>query len=382
MAEKDSAQEKTEQPTPKKLLDAKKKGQVPRSKDFNSMAIMVFGAVGLLMMGGSIIDALKKIIVRALSPTRIELMDAITGPNLLKQSIIDALTAISPFLLLMLLVALLSPLSVGGWAFSVEAIAPKFSRMDPLAGFKRMFGLKGLMELIKAIGKVFVVAFVAIVFLSGLSDSFLNLGREPLIPAVTHAANLFGWAFLAMSCALIVIAAIDLPFQLWDHNQKLKMTFQEIKDEMKETEGRPEVKSRIRQLQYDMAQGRMMENVPEADVIVTNPSHYSVALKYDQENMSAPLVVAKGADLVAFRIREVANAHDIPFFEAPPLARALYAHTEIDDEVPTELYMAVAQVLAFVMQVRVAEKEGWDKPERPDPEIPKDWDPDPPKNDE
>ena len=217
-----------------------------------------------------------------------------------------------------------------------------------------------------------MVSAVAIAFLWSKSDDFLGLGAQSLSLALQNGAWLIGLSFLVVSSTLILIAAIDVPFQLWDHSQKLKMTLQEVRDEMKDTEGKPEVKSRVRQVQQEMAQRRMMEAVPDADVIITNPTHYAVALKYDHDNMAAPLVLAMGKDLIALKIREIAAFHDIEIFEAPPLARALYANCKIDQEIPSHLYFAVAQVLAFVFQLRLAREHGSEMPERPDPYMPTD----------
>jgi flagellar biosynthetic protein FlhB len=228
------------------------------------------------------------------------------------------------------------------------------------------------MELVKALAKFFVVSSLTVTFLWANLDEFLGLGSEPFLAALTHAAWLFGFSFLVMSSSLILIAAIDVPFQLWSHSQKLKMTLQEVRDEMKETEGRPEVKSKIRGLQQEMAQRRMMQDVPDADVIITNPTHYAVALKYEQDNMAVPVVVAMGKDLIALRIREIGRAAGVEIFEAPPLARALFAHGQLGQEIPAQLFYAVAQVLAFVFQLQRARVEGLDLPDRPEPYVPPD----------
>jgi flagellar biosynthetic protein FlhB len=370
--ESDSGQEKTEQPTAKKLRDAKKKGQVPRSKELNSMTIMVFGAMGLLFMGNHMISHISGFMQRGFTLTRNDVFSEHALFERFGIAISDALTAIGPFLFLMTVVAIFTPLSIGGWSFSVEALAFKGDRISPLAGLKRIFSSRGLMELVKAIAKFLVVASVAVVFLWSKADEFLGLGAQPLALALQNGAWLIGQSFLVVSSTLIVIAAIDVPFQLWDHAQKLKMTLQEVRDEMKDTEGKPEVKSRIRQVQQEMAQRRMMEKVPQADVIITNPTHYAVALKYEHGSMAAPLVVAMGRDLIALRIREIAEFHDIEIFEAPPLARALYAGCKLDREIPAQLYFAVAQILAFVFQLRSAREQGTEMPQRPDPYLPTD----------
>lgn len=370
--ESENGQEKTEQPTQKKLRDAKKKGQVARSKELNSMTIMVFGALGLLFMGSYMINHVAALMHRGFSLTRGEVFipDAILDKFSIALS--AGLTAIAPFLFLMTVVAIFTPLTIGGWSFSVEAMAFKSDRINPINGFKRIFSAKGLMELIKAMAKFLVVSVVAVVFLWSRADEFLGLGAQSLTLAMQNGAWLIGLSFLVVSSTLILIAAIDVPFQLWDHAQKLKMTLQEVRDEMKDTEGKPEVKSKIRQLQQEMAQRRMMEAVPDADVIITNPTHYAVALKYEHDRMAAPLVLAMGKDLIALKIREIAAEHDIEIFAAPPLARALYTHCKLDREIPAHLYFAVAQVLAFVFQLRIAREQGGEQPLRPDPYLPTD----------
>ncbi len=372
MAEHDRSQEKTEQPTPKRLREAREKGQIPRSRELNSMSIMVVGAAALLLLGSYIIGALSNMMSEGFVLTRAEIFDSGTIFIRFRSALAEVVNGLMPFLALMTVVAIITPLALGGWAFSVDQIAFKVDRLDPIAGLKRIFSARGLMELVKALAKFLVVALFSMGFMWMNFDAFLNLGREPLLQGLSHAAWLFGLAFLVMSLALALIAAIDVPFQLWDHSQKLKMTLQEVRDEMKETEGRPEVKSRVRALQQEMAQRRMMEDVPTADVIITNPTHYAVALKYDPQRMEVPIIVAMGRDLIAARIREIARENKVEIFEAPPLARMLYAHGKIGQEIPGQLYYAVAQVLAFVFQLQRARDLGVDLPDRPDPYVPTD----------
>ncbi len=372
MAENDSSQEKTEEPTAKKLSEAKKKGQVPRSKELNSMSIMFMGSAGLLILGPVILSHLAEMMTNGFTLSRSEIMNSAEIFSHFQNALWTALSGILPFLVLMTVVALATPLMLGGWAFSVDAMSFKTDRLNPIAGIKRIFSAKGLMELVKALAKFLVVAFVAISYMWMKSEEFMGLGNEPFFQGIRHAAWLFGFSFLVLSSSLILIAAIDVPFQLWDHSQKLKMTLQEVRDEMKETEGRPEVKSKVRALQQEMAQRRMMEDVPAADVIITNPTHYSVALKYNPENMAVPVIVAMGKDHIAFRIREIARESEVEIFEAPPLARALFAHGKIGEEIPSELFFAVAQVLAFIFQLHQARKDGLDIPDRPDPYVPTD----------
>jgi flagellar biosynthetic protein FlhB len=370
MAENDTSQEKTEEPTPKKLREAKQKGQIPRSKELNSMSIMVIGAAGLLTLGNFMIGSLSQMMITGFSIERSEIMDTASIFSRFGDAAWAALSAISPFLALMTIVAIFTPLMLGGWAFSLDQIVLKPSRLNPLSGLKRIFSAKGLMELVKALAKFFVVFLFAASFMWAQSEEFLNLGRESFLQGLTHAAWLFGYSFLVMSLSLLFIAAIDVPFQLWDHSNKLKMTMQEVRDEMKETEGRPEVKSKVRALQQEMAQRRMMEDVPTADVIITNPTHYAVALRYDPDTMAVPIVVAMGKDLIALKIREIGRENQVEIFEAPPLARTLFAHSQIGQEIPGQLYFAVAQVMAFVFQLQQAKNQGLDIPQRPDPYVP------------
>ncbi len=370
MAESESGQEKTEEPTEKKLKDARGKGQVPRSKELNAMTIMVFGSIGFIFFGQAMIADLSELMKKGWTFSREELM----SPNIMLTSFAEALfaalSAITPFLVLMALVAIFTPALLGGWIMSADQIAPKFSRINPASGLKRIFSVKGLMELLKAVGKVLVVALAAYIIYFFFHRDLINLGREPFDEAMVHGAWLFVYSFLILSCGLILIAAIDVPFQVFQHIKELKMTLQEVRDEMKDTEGRPEVKSKVRQLQQEMAQNRMMEDVPDADVIITNPTHYAVALQYDPDNMAVPKVLAKGKDLIALRIREIAKENDIEIFEAPPLARALFAHCEIQEEIPSHLFFAVAQILAFVFQLRTVKEQGLPMPKRPDPYMP------------
>ncbi|MDP1756115.1 MAG: flagellar type III secretion system protein FlhB, partial [Pseudohongiella sp.] len=247
---------------------------------------------------------------------------------------------------------ILGPISLGGWNMTFKAVMPKANRMDPMAGLKRMFGSKALVELAKAAGKVVVVASIALLIFVLNTDRIMQIYSEPILPAMQHTLTILGWSVLGMSCAMILITLIDVPFQIHSHTQKLKMTLQQVKDEMKDSEGKPEVKQRIRQLQYQMTQNRMMSNLPQADVIITNPEHYSVALKYQQGGDGAPVLLAKGVDLIAMKIREVARLNNITIVESPVLARAIFYNTRLDEEIPEGLYKAVAQVLAYVFQLR------------------------------
>ena len=369
MSEQDTSQEKTEEATPKRLQDAKEKGDIPRSKELNTTAILLGGTAALIAFGGSVAAGLSGMMSANFQLSREEIFDPQAMLTHLGQSMAESLLALTPFFIVVLLASIIGPIALGGWVMSGKSLAPKAERISPLAGIKRMFAKRALMELVKTIAKFLLVSVLSLVILDFMTNDILDIGKEDTIPAMVTALKIVGWSVLGMSATMILISAIDIPFQIASHAKKLKMTMQEVKDEMKNTEGKPEVKSRIRQLQYDMAQGRMMSAVPEADVVITNPEHYAVALKYNSGNMGAPVLVAKGADLVAFKIREIAKAHDVPVLEAPPLARAVCYSTELEQEIPAGLYVAVAQVLAYVFQLQRYEKRQGKRP-GPMPDLP------------
>ena len=352
MAESESGQDKTEDPTEKKKKDAREKGEIARSKELNTLAVMLAGAGALLVFGGALAQELMELMRMNFTLSREVILDQRSMGTYLLHSGQIALVAIQPVMITLLLAALLGPISLGGWLFSAGTMAPKFSRMNPGAGLKRMFSAKALVELLKALAKFFIVLFVALLVLSSDIDDLLRIAHEPLDMAIIHSLQLVGWSTLWMACGLIIIAAVDVPVQLWESHKKLLMTKQEVRDEHKDQEGRPEVKQRIRQLQREMSQRRMMAAIPEADVVITNPTHYAVALKYDAEKGGAPVLLAKGSDFVALKIREIAVANEVLLLESPALARSIYYSTELEQEIPGGLYLAVAQVLAYVYQIR------------------------------
>jgi flagellar biosynthetic protein FlhB len=368
MAE-DQAQERTEQATPKRLEEARRKGQIPRSRDLSAAAVTLAGGLALYMLGGHIAGQMYGLMHRGLSLSRDQAMDASLLLPALADAAGDGLRAFAPVLGTIVLAALLAPLVLGGWSFSAESLAPQFNRLSPIEGFKRMFSMRSVVELSKALAKFGVVALVAVVVLWNDALTLLALGREPLEQAIGHAIRLSGQGLLAISGGLLIIAGFDVPWQLWQYAKQMRMSREEIRQEFKESEGSPEIKGRIRQLQQQLASQRMMQDVPKADVNVTNPTHFAVALRYDEKRMRAPIVVAKGADLVAARIREIAADHAVPVFEAPPLARVLYRNVDIGAEVPASLYVAVAQVLSYVFQLRVAQRSGMQPPPRPNVEV-------------
>ena len=358
-------QERTERATPKRLREAREKGQIARSRDLNSLILLMTSASGVLLLGDSMIGGLVRQMQAGLSLERAQLFDPAVLQTFTGEALIEALLLFLPLLALLFVAALLAPMALGGWTFSPSAVMPKWDKLDPVKGLGRVFSRRGLVESLKAFAKFALVAAVSVLLLYHLAGDMFRLGNEPLQQGLAHAGQLVAWSFLGLSAVLILIAIVDVPFQLWDHSQKMKMTRQEVRDEHKETEGHPEVKSRIRSIQKQLAQQRMMEDVPTADVVVTNPTHYAVALRYDQESMGAPRVVARGADVIAAQIRKVASASNVTVVEAPPLARALYFNTEVGQDIPAGLYVAVAQLLAYVYQLRSVRDRGQDEPPPP-----------------
>ncbi len=355
MAESDSG-EKTEEPTAKKLSEARKKGQIARSKDLGTMFVLVGSAAALLLMGNSLVEGLSVMMKRLFSLNRREAMD----PHALYQVASDGVSAILvPFLwihIIIVVAAFIGNTLLGGMSFSWEAMAPKASKLSPIAGFKRMFGVQAYVELIKSILKFFVIFISAYLLLSSLFGQIINLSTENIPQNFSHAVSLLLWMFLALALSIGIIVVIDAPYQVWNHNRQLKMTKQEIKDEMKNSEGSPETKGRIRRAQYEMSQRRMMQEVPNSDVVITNPTHYSVALKYDAEVGGAPILVAKGIDEMALHIRTIAKEHNVEIVASPALARSLYYTAEPNEEIPEQLFAAVAQILAFIFQLSAHKK--------------------------
>lgn len=352
MAESESGADKSEEPTSKRLEEARKKGQIARSRELSTLAVTFGGAAALLIFGAQMGQAMLGMMQGNFALPREVLLDDGSMVRHLLSTGMEALLALQPFFIVMLIASIIGPVALGGWLFSSEALQPKFSRMNPWEGLKRMFSTKALVELLKALAKFVIILLVALAVLKADQDDLLAIADEPVEAAILHAMLVAGWSLLWMACGLILIAAVDVPFQLWDTKQKLMMTKQEVKDEYKDSEGKPEVKSKIRQLQRQMAERRMMQQVPEADVVITNPTHFAVALKYDPEKGSAPVLLAKGGDFLALKIREIAQEHKVTLLESPALARAVYFSTEVDQEIPAGLYLAVAQVLAYVYQLK------------------------------
>lgn len=351
MADQGSDQEKTQPATPKKLQDAREKGDVPRSRELSTSLLLFGSVIAMFLSGEHLAKTVAEIFSSNFSITRASIFNNYFLANAFMGSSIEALKALLPFLMALAALAIVGPLALGGWAFSVEAIGAKWNRLSPIAGIKRVFGPKGLVEMLKALAKFVLILGFALVALAVDFEQIRSLGLGSMRPDVLHSIEMIFRVFTVTACATLLIAMIDVPFQLWEFQRKHRMSFQEIKDEFKQSEGSPETRARISRLQQELANRRMMEEVPKADVIVTNPTHFSVALKFNPDTMSAPIVLAKGADLVAYRIRELANNHDIAVVSAPPLARALYHNTNLGDEIPAGLYLAVAKILAYVFGI-------------------------------
>jgi flagellar biosynthetic protein FlhB len=353
MAENEAAQQdRTEQPSQKRLDDARRRGQVPRSRELSMTAVVLAGAAGLLVAGPKLTQGLAELFEAGLTPTRATMLEPERMAHALNSGIAVGLQTLLPLFAVLLVAAVLGSIALGGWTFSLETLAPKLEKLDPLKGLKRLFGWHGLSELAKALVKCALVGAVGGLVVAGLSSDFMELGTLTLEAGLERAARLTLYSFAGFAATLVLIAAADAPFQAWQYRRQLKMTKQELKDEQKETEGRPEVRSRIRALQREVAQRRMMADVPDADVVAMNPTHFAVALKYDAAKMKAPRVVAKGTDLVAFNIRRVAEANGVPIFEHAQFTRALYYTSEIGQEISPRLYVAVAQVLTYIYQLK------------------------------
>ncbi|MCL7461894.1 flagellar biosynthesis protein FlhB [Pseudomonas sp. NW5] len=365
MADDSSDQDKTEPATPRRIEKAREEGQVPRSRELTTFLMLLAGVAGLWGMGGLLYSQLGTVMEQAMLFQRQQAFDA---ASMLAHFWIlgeRTLFALLPLFLLMTVAALVAPSLLGGLLISTKSLQPQLSKLNPIKGLARIFSSQALAELGKAIAKSLLVGSVAVFFLKAHVGELMSLSQMPVQQALASALRLAAMACGLMVLTLIVVVAIDVPYQLWSHAKKLRMSKEEIRKEYKESEGDPHIKGRIRAQQQAMARSRMMSKVPSADVIVTNPTRYAVALAYREGQMEAPQVIAKGVDLVAARIRELGEEHQIPLLEAPPLARALYYHVDLDREIPAELYTAVAEVLAWAYRLRRVEAEGGEQPPAP-----------------
>lgn len=355
----DDDQEKTEQPTQKKLDKAKEDGQVPRSKELTTFVMLFCSFLALWFLGSTLYDGLGEIMRSSFSFDRLMVFDP--EPSIMKTTELgmDGLFMLMPFLAITFVLALIAPNLLSGPLISMKSLKPKISKINPVSGFKRIFSEQALVELAKTIAKSVLIGASLYVFIQFKKGDFMGLLNQPHEEAVLTALSLAFQVVMIMTGTLVVAAIIDVPFQIFSHKKKLKMSMYEIKKEFKESEGDPMVKARIRQQQQEMSRNRMMAEVPKADVVINNPTHFSVALKYT-EDMAAPIVVAKGRNGIALRIREIAEENKVPMLEAPPLARALYQHVDLEHPIPESLFHAVAEVLRWVFQMK---EMGWaDRP--------------------
>jgi flagellar biosynthetic protein FlhB len=369
MAESEQGGERTEEPSQKRLQDARERGQVPRSRELTNFATMIGGSAALVAIGGSLAGFLSQTMRHGLSIDPHRLRDPDAMMSALGEASLGALTALLPVFGTLIFLVLLASVILGGWNFSPQALAPDFSRLSPLAGLQRLFGLRGASELGKALMKCAVVGGVCAAVVSWLFGDVLALAHMAPRAAIGRGAGLLSWAFVWLCSSLALVAIVDVPLQLFQFKRALRMTRQELRDESKESDGRPETKQRIRQMQQTLARRRMMHKVPAADVVIVNPTHFAVALKYDPKNMRAPRVLAKGVDLVAQNIRRIAEENRVPIFESPKLARALYRSTDLNKEIPAGLYVAVAQVLSYIFRVRSLNPTVAARVVRPDPQV-------------
>ncbi|MDX3773758.1 flagellar biosynthesis protein FlhB [Chromatiaceae bacterium AAb-1] len=358
----DESAEKTEQPTPKKLQDAAEKGQIARSKDLGTAIVLIGSAAAILMFGKMLALAVLTIGQRMMQLNYKDIFETNSMFTAWAGVGKELLAPMAGIFFVILIAAFVGNILLGGFNFSWQAAGPKLSKMSPLKGLKRMFGLQALVELIKSILKVVVVAGVAYLLLRAFFFDIMSLSLMSEPDNIESAMYFLAWLFMGLAASVIIIAAVDAPYQKWNHIKQLKMSLQEIKDEHKNSEGNPEIKARIRRIQMQMSMKRMMQEVPKADVIVTNPTHYAVALKYEQGKFRAPVVVAKGVDEVALHIRKIATEHKVPVIESPALARSVYHTTELDHPIPEQLFAAVAQVLAYVYQLNMYRKGRGSRP--------------------
>ena len=368
-AEAEQGGERTEEPSQKRLQDARERGQVPRSRELTNFATMIGGSAMLVAVGGSLATHLSQMVRHGLVIDPQNLRDTDGMMSALGEASISALTVLLPVFGALIGLVLLASVLLGGWNFSPQAMAPDFTRLSPLAGIKRLFGLRGATELGKALMKCAVVGGVCAAIVSWTFRDVLALAHMEPRAAIGRGAGLLSWSFVWLCASLALVAIVDVPLQLFQFKQSLRMTRQEVRDEAKESDGRPETKQRIRQMQQTLARRRMMHKVPTADVVIVNPTHFAVALKYDPKQMRAPRVLAKGVDLVAQNIRRIAEEHRVPVFESPKLARALYRSTDLNKEIPAGLYAAVAQVLSYIFRVRTLNPTIAARVARPNPQV-------------
>lgn len=349
MAENDD-QERTEQATSKRREESREKGQVARSQEVVSASILVAGLIFFYFGGSSLLLKTMEVMTAGFREAGVTEVTQDTVISILINQIIKGFSILFPLLIAVLLAAVLGNVLQFGFMFSTESIQPKIEKISPIKGFKRLFSLRSMVELLKGILKVCVIGGIAYLIIRHEFDQLMPLAEQSVWGMFSYIGGVCFKILLAMTVMLVLLAALDYAYQRWEFEKSIRMTKQEIKDEFKNTEGDPMIKARIRRIQRDMAQKRMMAQVPKADVIITNPTHLAIAVQYLPDKMQAPTVVAKGAELVAEKIREIARENDVPIIENKPLAQVLYKMVKVNSLVPENLYRAVAEVLAFVYE--------------------------------
>jgi flagellar biosynthetic protein FlhB len=368
-AESETGGERTEEPSSKRLQDARERGQVPRSRELTNLATALGGSATLIAIGGSLTGRMMELMRHGLTIDPRGLSDPGTMMAAFGAACMSGLIGLMPLFGAVVGLVFLASVVLGGWNFSMQALGADFTRLSPLAGLTRLFGLHGITELGKALLKCLVIGGVCAAIVASSFRDVMDLARMEPHAAIRRAVGLLSWDFVWLCSSLALIAMIDVPLQLFQFHRSLRMTRQEQRDEAKESDGRPETKQRIRKLQQQLARRRMMQEVPGADVVITNPTHFAVALKYDPKKMRAPRVVAKGGDLIAQNIRRLAEEHRVPVFESPKLARALFRSTDLNAEIPAGLYAAVAQVLSYIFRVRSMNPTLGARVARPEPTV-------------
>lgn len=349
----EASDDKTEEPTGKRLGDARNEGNIPQTMEAKAMMSLVLAAIMLGFLAPDMAHNIKAVITPYIE--QVHLMEV--GPDglgelLLHLSLGVLQSMIIPFALVIFLGVVASLAQTKGFLWVPKKIAPDFKKLNPLEGYKRIFSVNQLMELGKQLIKLTVLGLLLGWVLWGSVEQFQNLANLELMAILEYISDKIFWMVLVTLMMVTLLAVGDYLFQRWRWMEKMKMTKQEVKDEHKQAEGDPQVKAKIKSLRFQRARKRMMAAVPKADVVITNPTHYAVALKYDLDAMSAPILVAKGTDLVAKRIRDLADEHDVPIVENPPVARALFAAVELDQEIPPEHYKAVAEIIGYVMRLK------------------------------
>lgn len=364
MAE-ESDLEKTESASPRRLEKARESGDVPRSTEFSTFFILLSGTLAIWLIGSSLVKNLQAGLGQTLNFGIIKELNSAEMFLGYQSFLIDLGIVFLPLLGIIFIAAVGAPLLIGGWTFSAEKLIPNFTKLNPIQGISNIFSVNSLVELLKAILKTLFIGFAAWLLISSQLDSIFSLLTKSIQESSTSQGYIILWCLTFMVISLSVVSMIDVPYQIYQYTEKLKMSRQELRDESKETEGNPEIKAKIRAQQREMSRRRMMSKVPSADVVITNPTHYSVALQYPDNSNKAPIILAKGQGEVALKIRELARENNIEIVEVPPLARALYKHAELDQEIPSALFTAVAQVLAYVFQLRIYKKQGGLQPQKP-----------------